>query len=154
MSNNWKSCGELVPSDFERYPVWSFDLQRGETDPKADETWVRPLGYQGFDRTDDELFVKAKVADCDGNELPDCILCVRLYPVGYRNPRGKSEPEISALILLRPRYMPLMIRNDRFGEDLPPTLQNRLPLTYEIDVPLGGRKRLSLAGSIGSRSTS
>jgi hypothetical protein len=37
-----KKVDELTPEDLEAYPIWEYDLDN-ESDPKRDETWVRPI---------------------------------------------------------------------------------------------------------------
>jgi hypothetical protein len=142
MTTMWKPCDQLTPKDFRKYRVWTFDLSRGENDSNADESWVRPIGYRGFNETDDELFVWATVVDRDGAVVPDCVLSLRL------GSGRRRRPELSALILLTPEYDPTpIVDRDKLAPTLSAALQSRLPFNYQIDVQLDSIK-LKVAGRL------
>ncbi len=145
MASTWKPCDHLEPADFVKHPVWTFDPVRASRGG-ADETWVRPVGYRGFDCVDDELFVRATVTDRDGELVEGAILCARLARFDRVKRRSKPGPFVDGFVLLLPEYRAFAVKGGRLAEKPPPDL--RMPLTYDIDVPLVGTKRLTLRGAI------
>jgi hypothetical protein len=87
----------LTLQDFERHPLWGFDLDLAEEDPEADETWVCPKVLKFSPKNTDVLFLRAELRTADGKGMPGCLL--------LRYEGGK--PEIQAVALLTPRYLPL-----------------------------------------------
>lgn len=99
---NWKPCDRLTAADFKRHPVWTFDLSH-EGDEGSDETWVRPVGVDGFNSIEDELFVGAVLTLADGSKVPGCLTMRLASPNSFSRPRVAGA-EISGVALLKPRY--------------------------------------------------
>lgn len=143
----WKPCDELVPEDFERFPVWAFDTA-AEDDPDADETWVRPLGHDGFADISSTLFVRASLIDRNGVPLRDCVVTVQAMIVEGAQLVPCDPSEIESIVLLKPAYDWLDAAGGRVTNLLPSWLAGRLPLDYVVDEPLVGSRRIRIAGSI------
>jgi hypothetical protein len=143
--DTWKSCGDLTPEDFERHPLWGFDLMR-EGDADGDETWVRPYEFDRVPRSTDTLFTAAVVRSRSGRTRPGAIT--------FRFGGGKVEFD-PGVILLRPRYC--VVSSDERGMvpdfDLwilrrtLPRLDVLFPLSYEGLVKIGTRE-FPCSGSI------
>ena len=88
-SDLFKPCDELTPEDFERHPVWGFDLAMEGHHEDADETWVRPYKYRAVPKRSDVLFLRATM-----NGKPATV-CARFE-------RGKLTFEGAARLV--PRY--------------------------------------------------
>ena len=134
---DFKPLDDLSARDFEKHPVWGFDLDLGESIPEADETWVRPMTFSKVPRDTDDLFVRAELTLSDGAREPG-LLCLRYE---------KSKPLIEGLALLNPEYAFLGLQGDLLDEsakkqlrEVRPELLKKLPLAYVATLPVGSKE--------------
>lgn len=136
-TDRWKPCDTLRPDDFERHPLWGFDLSR-ESDPEADETWVRPYELAEAPATSDVLFIAGSLRLARGDSAQGAVV--------FRFRKG--VPVVEDVMLLSPRYMP----TSASGRG-PPAMQTLIergvaaalggrveeifPIAYEGQVPIG-----------------
>lgn len=136
-SDQWKPCDSLRAEDFERHALWGFDLSR-ESDPEADETWVRPYELAEAPATSDVLFIAVSLRLARGDTARGAV-CFRFR---------KGVPVVEDVMLLNPRYMPTSARGRG-----PPAMQTLIergvasllggrveeifPIAYEGHVPIG-----------------
>lgn len=140
----FKACDALTPEDFERHPVWTFDVGLGERHPEADETWVRPAEFRRMPSTTDVLFLRADIRTSKGHVEPGALL-LRFE---------KGEAEVQALALLRPAYLPLDLdgmsisaRSRKALREAAPKLWKERPLEVDAILPAGS-KTLRLSGRV------
>ena len=135
---NFKSLDDLSARDFEKHPVWGFDLDMGESVPGADETWVRPFKFSILPRSTDSLFVRAELTTSEGVREPG-LLCLRYE---------RGTPLIEGVALWNPDYTFLGLQGDRLNEfamkqlrENRPDLLKKLPLAYAATLLVGSNVR-------------
>ena len=148
-SDRWKPCDALRPEDFERHPLWGFDLSR-EADPEADETWVRPWTFEKAPEQSDCLFVAAKLRFSSGERAPGAVV--------FRF--SEQHAEIQDVVLLSPAYLTTDVSDDDFRDVVEARLTAALgrpveaiyPVEYEAVIPVGGYS-IELRGAVRRAST-
>jgi hypothetical protein len=140
---DFKPLDDLSLRDFEKHPVWGFDLDLGESIPEADETWVRPFTFRRVPRNSDDLFIRAEFTMSDGARRPG-LLCVR-----YEG--GKAT--VGGLALMEP-YVFLGLRGDEFDDRTRQELRRErpeffeaLPLSYVATLRVG-LKKVAFSGTV------
>ena len=138
---DWKSCDELTAADFERHPLWGYDVERAEQDPASDETWVRPYAFDAEPQETDVLFARARLRTSGGDVVPGVLLFVF----------DGGRPHVAGVAVLEPSYLAVGLADGRVTaedrEDLHAVLPGALPLAYEATVAVGSRD-LRLAGAV------
>ena len=138
---DWKSCDELTVADFERHPLWGYDVERAEQDPASDETWVRPYVFEAEPQDTDLLFAAARLRTSGGDVIPGAVLFVF----------EQGRPHVAGVAVLEPSYLAVgfsegqVTPDDR--QDLDDLVPGALPLAYEATVSAGGRP-VRLAGAV------
>jgi hypothetical protein len=102
----FKPCDELTPEDFQRHPIWGFDLQAAEEDDDADETWVRPYTFDQVPESTDDLFVAARLQGSDHAIFPGALV------LNFDD----SLPQVSGIVILQPTYLSLSVQGESIGE--------------------------------------
>lgn len=136
----WKPSDSLTAADFERHPLWGYDVERSEGDPDSDDTWVRPYVIENEPPESDLLFAKARLRTSAGDVLPGAVLFV--FEGG--------RPKVAGFAVLEPSYLAVGLMQGRVTDeergDLEAILPGALPLAYEGAVAVGARE-LRLAGA-------
>ena len=70
---DWKAGDELTNGDFDRHPLWGYDVERAKGDPEADEAWVRPYALDAAPQESDVLFVRARLRLSTGDVVPGAL---------------------------------------------------------------------------------
>jgi hypothetical protein len=140
MDPDWKACDELTPQDFERHPLWGYDVERAENDPASDEAWVRPYMLEAVPEESDLLFARARLRTAAGDVVPGAVLFAF----------GGGRPRVAGVAFLEPAYFALGLTGNQVTDedraDLEDVQAGALPLAYEAAVVVGGRE-LRLAGA-------
>lgn len=138
---DWKSCDELTPADFERHPLWGYDVARAEADPASDETWVRPYAFEAEPQESDVLFAGARLRTSGGDVVAGAVLFVF----------ERGRPRVAGVAVLEPSYLAVGLSEGKVApedrEDLEDVVPDALPLAYEATLRVGGRE-LRLAGAV------
>jgi hypothetical protein len=92
-SDRWKPCHLLRPSDFVRDTIWGHDLSR-ESDPDADETWVRPYRFSRAPPMALGLFAAARLRPARGRWRSG-LVTFDLWEL---------RPEVTGVVLFTPGY--------------------------------------------------
>ena len=124
----FKPCGDLSVLDLKRHPIWTFDLDRSESDPEADETWVRPEILYRLPKKTDTLFLRAKLTTSTREPLPGALI--------LRFDRYRAT--ILDVALLEPEYHVIGTPGEDLSRILPGGLES-LPLSYSADLPIGSK---------------
>jgi hypothetical protein len=143
MIRRWKPCSRLIAADFQRWPLWGFDLSRKRRGA-ADETWVRPYRLAKAPLRSDLLFLSAQVRPQGGRPQPGAVTLKFV----------DSEPRLDGVVLLRPRYCALRVN----GELVPPSERDYLhhilgaapalfPLHYRARLRIG-RREVVFSGTV------
>lgn len=132
---DWKPSDELTPEDFERHPLWGYDVEKAEQDPESDESWVRPYVLDTEPPDSDLLFARARLRTSEGDVLPGAVLFV------FEGGRTK----IAGVALLKPAFLAAGLVGGRVTAEDREELGELLPLAFEATVPLGSRE-LRLSG--------
>lgn len=135
--DDWKPCDALTEADFERHPLWGYDVERAESDPDSDEAFVRPYAFDAAPGDTDVLFGRAQLRTSAGDVVPGAVLFV--FEGG--------RPVVGGVALLKPSYLALGLEKGRVtDEDREELPDGTLPLAYEAAVDVGGRP-IRLAGA-------
>jgi hypothetical protein len=141
---DFKPLDGLSLRDFEKHPVWGFDLELGESVPEADETWVRPISFLRVPPNSDSLFIRAELTTSDGARQPG-LLCLQ-YEGG--------KPDVEGIALMVAEYVFLGIRGDEFDDRAKdelrrsqPEFLKALPLSYAAKL-LAGPKVVAFSGTV------
>lgn len=135
-TRDWKPCQELTPADLQRHPVWGFDLDKAESGPETDETWVRPWKLGRVPVNSDTLFVAANIRGRGGTTIPGCM-CLRFE---------RRVVVLQGLVFLSPRYVAttlgraegrLSAQDRRWLRKEADGVFRLLPLEYFLDIPIG-----------------
>jgi hypothetical protein len=144
-SKEFKPCDQLTLADLEKHPVWTFNLERAEAEPEADETWVWPETFQKKPKNTDVLFLRAELRTAEGKMAPGALL--------VRFEGGKAETQ--ALALLHPKYLALGLDGEKLVDwakealkKLQPKSSKWLPITYKAVMPVGS-KEITFSGQAG-----
>ncbi len=139
--SDWKSCDELTTADFERHPLWGYDVDRAGQDPASDETWVRSYTFETEPPESDLLFARARLRTSGGDVVPGVVLFVF----------ESGRPHVAGVAVLEPSYLAVGLAEGQVTaedrEDLEGVLPGALPLAYEASVSVGSRE-LRLAGAV------
>lgn len=138
---DWKSCDALIATDFERHPLWGFDVPRADEDPEADETWVRPFVLSAPPEESDTFLARATLRGSDGQAVPGAVLFAF----------EKGQAVVGGLALLEPSYFAFGVSRGEVTpedrEDLRDVHPGLLPVAYEAVVEAGPRP-LRLSGAV------
>lgn len=136
----WKPSDALTAADFERHPLWGYDVERAGNDPASDETWVRPYTLEAEPRDSDLLFARARLRTSGGDVVPGAVLFV------FEGGRAK----VAGLAVLEPSWLAVGLAQGRVTDeergDLEDVLPGALPLAYEGAAAVGPRE-IRLAGA-------
>lgn len=132
---DWKASDELTPEDFERHPLWGYDVEKAERDPGSDESWVRPYVLDAEPAESDLLMARATLRDSDNQVMDGAVLFV--FEGG--------RPRVAGFAFLEPAWLAVGLEQGRVTDDDREDLDVELPLAFEATVAVGNRE-LRLSG--------